>query len=48
MGHADAEGSNGVTPTMCMSVILNQRMAMQMHVLLTVMVVRMHMPALSN
>jgi hypothetical protein len=33
---------------MSMSVILNQRMAMEMHVLFTIMVVGMHMPAFSD
>ena len=45
MGHTDTERSNGNTPPVTMPVILNQRMAMQVHVLGTVMVVRMHMPA---
>jgi hypothetical protein len=48
MSHANTEGSNGITPPMSMSVILNQRMAMEMHVLFTIMVVGMHMPAFSD
>src|SRR6267143_896668 len=48
MGHADTERSNGITPPVYMSVILDQRMTMQVHVPFTIMVVRMHMPAVSD
>src|SRR5262245_42875227 len=45
MGHADTERSNGILPPMFMPVILDQRMTMQMHMLFTVMVMTMQMPA---
>ena len=48
MSHADTERSNGITPPVYMSVILDQRMTMQVHVPFTIMVVRMHMPAFSD
>jgi hypothetical protein len=48
MGHTDTERPDGIAPPVTMPMILDKRMAMQMHVLCTVMIVRMDMPAFPN